>query len=244
MNIHQVTTQLKNGEIRLTIKSLLEKLVKFFFKPRRPKTTKTQKTITIKPNKNLSTNKISKNLSSDAELISKLKPGYILDACTLMDYESFPTTGHVFNALLDKPIYVTSQVRDEFDDKKHKCPKSGRIVPRNFNIALAGLRNSSAHKIIYVEISPEIRVLAKELLSKWEGFGLHKPDNIHVAFAKFTKSTMITSDKVMIRCLKMTQCDYIEFHELAEKTMQPSPITVELRERRNHFKHNTGWKKR
>ena len=234
------------GFDRLTIKSLLEKLVKFFFKPRRPKTTKTQKTITIKPNKNLSTNKISKNLSSDAELISKLKPGYILDACTLMDYESFPTTGHVFNALLDKPIYVTSQVRDEFDDKKHKCPKSGRIVPRNFNIALAGLRNSSAHKIIYVEISPEIRVLAKELLSKWEGFGLHKPDNIHVAFAKFTKSTMITSDKVMIRCLKMTQCDYIEFHELAEKTMQPSPITVELRERRNHFKNhnNPRWKKR
>ena len=205
--------------------------------------TKTQKTTTIKLNKNLSTNKISKNLSSDAET-SKLKPGYVLDACTLMDYESFPTTRPVLNALLDKPIYVTSQVRDEFDDKKHKSPKSGRIVPRNFNIALAGLRNSSPHKISYVEISPEIRVLAKELLSKWEGFGLHKPDNIHVAFAKFTKSTMITSDKVMIRCLKMTQCDYIEFHELAEKTMQPSPITVELRQRRNYYKHNPGWKKR
>ena len=207
--------------------------------------TKTQKTTTIKLNKNLSTNKISKNLSSDAET-SKLKPGYVLDACTLMDYESFPTTGPVLNALLDKPIYVTSQVRDEFDDKKHKCPKSGRIVPRNFNIALAGLRNSSPHKISYVEISPEIRVLAKELLSKWKGFGLHKPDNIHVAFAKFTKSTMITSDKVMIRCLKMTQCDYIEFHELAEKIMQPSPITVELRARRNHFKNhkNSRWKKR
>ena len=224
--------------------NLLQKLIQFFINLRRPKTTKTQKTTTIKLNKNLSTNKISKNLSSDAELISKLKPGYVLDACTLMDYESFPTTGPVFNVLLDKPIYVTSQVRDEFDDKKYKCPKSGRIVPRNFNIALAGLRNSSGRKIFYVEISPEIRVLAKELLSKWEGFGLHKPDNIHVAFAKFTKSTMITSDKVMIRCLKMIQCDYIEFHELAEKTMQPSPITVELRERRNHFKHNTGWKKR
>jgi hypothetical protein len=159
-----------------------------------------------------------------------------------MDYESFPTTGPVFNVLLDKPIYVTSQVRDEFDDKKYKCPKSGRIIPRNFNIALAGLRNSSDHKIFYVEISPEIRVLAKELLSKWERFGLHEPDNIHVAFAKLTKSTMITSDKVMIRCLKMTQCAHIEFHELAEKTMQPSPITVMLRERRNYYKHNHGWK--
>ena len=231
---------------RLTIKSLLEKAVEFLINLRRPKTTKTQKTTTTKLNKNPSTNKIFKNFPPVAELISKLKPGYVLDACALMDYESFPTTGPVLNALLDKPIYVTSQVKDEFDDKKHKCPKSGRIVPRNFNNALARLQNSSAHKIFYVEISPEIRVLAKELLSKWEGFGLHYPDNIHVAFAKFTKSTMITSDKVMIRCLKMTQCDYIEFHELAEKTMQPSPITVELRARRNHFKNhkNSRWKKR
>ncbi len=177
MNIHQVTTQLKNGEIRLTIKSLLEKLVKFFFKPRRPKTTKTQKTITIKPNKNLSTNKISKNLSSDAELISKLKPGYILDACTLMDYESFPTTGSVLNSLLYKPIYVTSQVRDEFDDKKHKCPKSGRIVPRNFNIALAGLRNSSAHKIIYVDST------RKRIFQSYHRSYLHSFTYIYTTFS-------------------------------------------------------------
>ena len=234
------------GFERLTIKSLLEKAVEFVFSVLvvfgRLRSIKT----TTKLNKNPSINKISKNLSSDAELIPKLKPGYVLDACTLMDYESFPTTGNVLDALLDKPIYVTSQVKDEFDDKKHKCPESGRIVPRNFNNALARLQNSSAHKIFYVEISPEIRVLAKELLSKWKGFGLHKPDNIHVAFTKFTKSTMITSDKVMIRCLKMTQCDYIEFHELAEKIMQPSPITVELRARRNHFKNhkNSRWKKR
>ena len=57
----------KNGGLRLTIKSLLEKLVKFVIKLRHPKTTKTQKTITIKLNKTPSSNKISQRVSSDVQ---------------------------------------------------------------------------------------------------------------------------------------------------------------------------------
>ena len=67
MNIHQVTTQLKNGEIRLTIKSLLEKLVKFLTKPRRPKTTKTSKTITKDLERPKTISKISQRVSSDVQ---------------------------------------------------------------------------------------------------------------------------------------------------------------------------------
>ena len=43
MNINNPTMMQKNGGIRLTIKSLLEKLVKLFIKPRRPKQPRHQK---------------------------------------------------------------------------------------------------------------------------------------------------------------------------------------------------------
>ena len=56
------------GFDRLTIKSLLEKLVEFIIKLRRPKTTKTQKTITINPNKTPSSNKISQRGSPDTQI--------------------------------------------------------------------------------------------------------------------------------------------------------------------------------
>ena len=174
------------------------------------------------------------------ESIPKLEPGFSLDTCTLKNCEDFSTIGHVLNSLPNKPIYVPSLVRDEFHDKE--CTKSGRL--RNFDEALAGLAKSLHRKIYYVEIGTQtkitswhIRNLSKYLLAKWKRFGLHHPDNIHIAFAKFTRSTIITSDKIMIRCLKQEQMEYIEFQELTEKIMQPSPITIYHRERRNYLKN-------
>jgi len=220
-----------------------------------------------KLNKTSNSNKISKKSSSDApikqtepipdngiplstgdngiilvsqESIPELDPGFSLDTCTLKNYEDFPTIGHVLNSLPNKPIYVSSLVRDEFNDKE--CTKSGRL--RNFDEAIAGLAKSSHRKIYYVEIGTRtkitswpIRISSKYLLTKWKRFGLHHPDNIHTAFAKFTRSTIITSDKIMIRCLKQEQMEYIEFQELTEKIMQPSPITIYHRERRNYLKN-------
>ena len=171
----------------------------------------------------------------------RLEPGYVLDTCTLKNYEDFPTVGRVLNSLPNGPIYVTSLVGDEFHDKE--CTKLGRL--RNFDEALAGLAKSLDRKIYYVEIGTRanitswyIRILAKYCLAKLKGFGLHHPDNIHVAFTKFTNSTMITSDKIMIRCLKQEQMHHIEFQELTEKIMQPSPITIYHRERRNYYKNH------
>ena len=63
MNINQNSIKLKNGGIRLTIKSLLEKLVKFLTKPRRPKTTKTSKTITKDLERPKTISKISQKVS-------------------------------------------------------------------------------------------------------------------------------------------------------------------------------------
>ena len=53
---------------RLTFKSLLEKLIQFIIKPRRPKVTKTQKTTTIKLNKTPSSNKISQRVSPPVQI--------------------------------------------------------------------------------------------------------------------------------------------------------------------------------
>ena len=53
---------------RLTFKSLLEKLVRLLINPRRPKTTKTQKTITIKLNKTPSSNRISQIVLPDVQI--------------------------------------------------------------------------------------------------------------------------------------------------------------------------------
>ena len=52
----------------MTFKSLLEKLIQFIIKPRRPKVTKTQKTTTIKLNKTPSSNKISKRVSPPVQI--------------------------------------------------------------------------------------------------------------------------------------------------------------------------------
>ena len=68
MNIHQILRLQKSGGIRLTIKSLLEKLIRFFIKPRRPKVIKTQKTTTIKLNKTPSSNKISQKKLLDVRI--------------------------------------------------------------------------------------------------------------------------------------------------------------------------------
>ena len=294
MNINNPTMMQKNGGIRLTIKSLLEKLVKFFFKPRRPKTTKTQKTITIKLNKTPSSNKISQRASSAVQIkqverkqqqktitsflepipdpatessptiirvgkesISDLEPGYVFDTCSLIDLEDYRDKINGYdlkNKLQNKPFYILQQSEEEFADKK--CPKNhDELVinrgytgkPRNFYSSLVELSKSwgNSKPIHIIEISLEIQQLAKKLLAELHKFGLHKGDDIFLAFAKLTKSILITSDNKLILSSVQAQCPKaILFQDFLEKMIQPSPITVVLRERRNYYKHNPRWRKR
>ena len=67
MNINQISTKQRNGGIRLTIKSLLEKFVQLFIKLRRPKVTKTQKTTTINLERQKTANKISQRVLPDVQ---------------------------------------------------------------------------------------------------------------------------------------------------------------------------------
>ena len=283
----------------MTFKSLLEKLVQFFIKLRRPKTTKTQKITTIKLNKTPSSNKISQRelldvqikqvehkqqttiaqffekpsdpviqfpptiITVGSESIPELEPGYVFETCPLIDCEDYLEILErglrgMMDKLPSKPVYVLTTSEIEFGGKK--CPKNynekmlqqtGKNVrntgrPRNFNDILVKLPKSFAAPVYFVDVenSLEIQQLAKTLLPKFEKFGLHgKFDDIFLAFTKFTKSTIVTSDKHLIFSHVQAQCEKpINFQEFLEKLMQPSPITVMLRERRNYYRHNPGWK--
>ena len=112
---------------------------------------------------------------------------------------------------------------------------------------MVGLPKSLGVPVYLVEIenSLEIQQLAKKLLPELRKFGLHYGDDTFLAFAQLTKSTMITSDDRLLFSSVHAQCPKpIDFQKFLEKTMQPSPITVVLRQRRNYYKHNPGWKKR
>ena len=294
MNIHQILRLQKSGGIRLTIKSLLEKLIRFFIKPRRPKVIKTQKTTTIKLNKTPSSNKIFQRASPAVQIkqverkqqqktitsfteqvpepvtessptiirvgkesISDLEPGYVFDTCSLIDLEDYRDKINGYdlkNKLQNKPFYILQQSEEEFADKK--CPKNhDELVinrgytgkPRNFHSNIVELSKSwgNSKPIHIIEISLEIQQLAKKLLPELHNFGLHKGDDIFLAFAKLTKSILITSDNKLILSSVQAQCPKaILFQDFLEKMIQPSPITVVLRERRNYYKHNPRWKKR
>ena len=192
------------------------------------------------------------------ESISELEPGYVLDTCSLINFEDYPeikkSGRNIMNKLYDRPIYVLTTSKKEYAGKK--CPKNRTELvvdrgytgnPRNFDHVLVGLPKSLGVPVYLVEIenSLEIQQLAKKLLPELRKFGLHYGDDTFLAFAQLTKSTMITSDDRLIFSSIHAQCpNPIEFQEFLEKTMQPSPITVMLRERRNYYKHNPRWKKR
>ena len=277
-----------NGGIRL-IKSLLEKLVQFFIKPRRPKTTKLQKTITIKLNKTPSSNKISQSVTLNTQIkqverkqhqtkittfskqitdtvtefsptvipvsvnrMSELPPGSIWDTCSIMnteDYTEILKYGHdIKNKLYNGPMYVLTLSEYEYANKK--CPKDHdeKVIdkeftgkPRDLHSTLLKLSKSLQVPIYLVKVknSPEIKQLEKKLLPELRKFGLHPGDSTFLAFAQLTKSTLITSDDRLLFSIVHAQCTKpIDFNDFLEKIMQPSPITVVLRERRNYYKNH------
>ena len=190
--------------------------------------------------------------------ISELKPGYLWDTCSIMNTEDYPEIlkygSDIINKLYNGPMYVLTLSNYEYANKK--CPKNynEKVIdrgftgkPRDLHSTLLKLSKSLQVPIIQINIknSLEIQQLAKKLLPKLHNFGLHKGDDIFLAFAKLTKSILITSDNKLILSSVQAQCPKaILFQDFLEKMIQPSPITVVLRERRNYYKHNPRWRKR
>ena len=190
--------------------------------------------------------------------IDELKPGLLWDTCSIMNTEDYPEIlkyGHdIKNKLYNGPMYVLTLSNYEYANKK--CPKDyiEKIIdrgftgkPRDLHSTLLKLSKSLQVpiKLVNIKNSLEIKQLEKKLLPELDKFGLHPGDSTFLAFAQLTKSTMITSDDRLLFSSVHARCPKpIDFQKFLEKIMQPSPITVVLRERRNHFKHNPGWKKR
>ena len=187
-------------------------------------------------------------ITVDEKDIPTLEPGYVLDTCALMTIDDYPEIRKfgrkISEKLMNKPIYVLTTAQEEYINKK--CPRNRQELisdnytgeTRDFHNSLAELPRSLDVDIyfVYVQNSKEIQNLAKKLESELRWTGLHKGDSVYLAFSKLTNSTMITVDKDLIRCCIQEQCTKIEFHEFLEKLMQPSPISLVIRERRNYQK--------
>jgi len=188
--------------------------------------------------------------------ISELKSGHLWDTCSIMNTEDHPEILQhgcdIINKLYNKPMYVLTLSEKEYANKK--CPKDRdeKIInrgftgkPREFYHTLVELSKSLQVPIylVNVENSLEIKQSEKKLLSELRKFGLHLGDSTFLAFTQLTKSTLITSDKRLIFSSVHAQCPKpIEFQEFLEKLMQPSPITVVLRDRRKlREKQHSRW---
>ena len=190
--------------------------------------------------------------------ISELKPGSLWDTCSIINIEDYPEIlkygPDIKNKLYNGPMYVLTLSNYEYANKK--CPKdyNEKIIdrgftgkPRDLHSTLLKLSKSLQVpiKLVNIKNSLEIKQLEKKLLPELDKFGLHLGDSTFLAFTILTKSTLITSDDRLLFSSVHAQCPKpIDFQKFLEKIMQPSPITVVLRERRNYYKHNPGWKKR
>ena len=178
------------------------------------------------------------------ECILDLEPGYVLDACAYMSFEDFSEIKKygkdIIKKLKNKPIYVLDTTKKEY--RRKKCPKDRfEIVrkveytgkPRNFNNTLAELLKSLGVDIYYVEVesSSELRRKANECLTKFGDFGLHKPDDMYLAFACVTKSTVLTLDGLLISSSKKAKIGSIDFHKFLDKIMEKAPMTIIAEER-------------
>ena len=205
-------------------------------------------------------------IQENVQHISELKPGSLWDTCSIMNTEDYPEIlkygPDIINKLYNGPMYVLTLSNYEYANKK--CPKNynEKVIdrgftgkPRDLHSTLLKLSISLQVPIYLVKVgnSPEIKQLEKKLLPELRKFGLHPGDSTFLAFTILTKSTLITSDDRLLFSSVHAQCPKpIDFQIFLEKIMQPSPITVVLRERRNYYKnHNKffrekypGWKKR
>ena len=192
--------------------------------------------------------------------ISELKPGSLWDTCSIMNIEDYPEIlkygPDIKNKLYNGPMYVLTLSNYEYANKKCPANYKEKIIdrgftgkPRDLHSTLLKLSKSLQVPIIQINVknSLEIKQLEKKLLPELDKFGLHPGDSTFLAFAQLTKSTMITSDDRLLFSSVHAQCPKpIDFQKFLEKIMQPSPITVMLRERRNYYKNhnNPRWKKR
>ena len=173
------------------------------------------------------------------ECISQLESGIVIDACVYMSFEDYSEIKkygrHIIKKLQNKPVYVLDTTKKEYRSKY--CPKDRfEIVrdveytgkPRNFNNTLAELLKSLGVNIYYVEIqsSSELRRKANELFTRFRKFGLHKPDDVYLAFASVTNSTVLTLDGGLIYSSKKSKVGSIDFHKFLDKIMGKAPMTI------------------
>ena len=178
-------------------------------------------------------------ITVSAECIHELEPGIVVDACAFMCFEHFQEIRKygpdMMKKLKNETVYVLDTTKKEYHHKN--CPKDRfemvRDVeytgkPRNFNNTLAELLKSLGVNIYYVEVesSKELRKKANECFTKFRIFRLHKPDDMYLAFACVTQSTVLTLDGGLIYSSKKAKVRSIDFHKFLDKIMEKAPMTI------------------
>ena len=184
---------------------------------------------------------------------SKLPPGNVIETCALMAIEDHPEIkkyGKKMMAKLpNKRIYVLSTSKKEYynkkcyrsriehiKDKNGKCPPTGK--PRDFHKRIVELAKWKGAPIYYVKIekSEEILRKATELAVRFAKVTRHlHGDNFILAFARITKSTLVTLDGGLVHCAKKSNVKTIRLDTLLSG-IGCFAMEAIRKERENHFK--------
>ena len=184
---------------------------------------------------------------------SKLPPGNVIETCALMAVEDHPEIkkyGKKMMAKLpNKRNYVLSTSKKEYynkkcyssriehiKDKNGKCPPTGK--PRDFHKRIVELAKWKGAPIYYVNIekSEEILRKATEFAVRFAKVTRHlHGDNFILAFARITKSTLVTLDGGLVHCAKKSNVKTIRLDTLLSG-IGCFAMEAIRKERENHFK--------
>ena len=147
-----------------------------------------------------------------------IQAGYVLDSCTIRYFDEYECVGLVLKNMSEKmPYHITSVNRREIQHRGRL--HNARLIKIDFDSVISRFEKILGTKINYNEISPEIqntaKILRQSLLHYRNKNGkplLHSGDDEILAFTLMTKSTLITSDKGLIKCCKIIDCKYIDLH--------------------------------
>ena len=80
---------------------------------------------------------------------------------------------------------------------------------------IAKIESSLGVKVEVRNNSEEVKQLANDLIIKLDGDGLHRPDNLHMAFSIINKTILLSCDGALIYCCKKMYHSCIHTNKLA-----------------------------
>ena len=194
--------------------------------------------------KNESTSKTPQNNCKEIT-IENCEPGYVIDACVLIDCSNEKILCRVLKNLPKRKFYVSSEIKKEFLKSQKYCKntgKSSKTTLKDFNELINKLENYGL-KIYSINITDEIKSDSNKLFKEYKKYHklidgnriFHYPDNIHLNLANKTKSELITNDGDFLYFCKVNHFKCIDFQHFACECMNIAhlPYNYQLHKSKN-----------